>query len=94
MFMFRKGRFKLVEYAGERPQLFDLEADPGERHDLATDPAMAGRIAELQVARGAICDVDAVNARAFADQAARIAEHGGAEAILQGTDIPHTPAPV
>ncbi|MEP7085303.1 MAG: sulfatase-like hydrolase/transferase [Betaproteobacteria bacterium] len=37
--MVRSGRWKLIYYHGERPQLFDLEADPFERIDLAGDPA-------------------------------------------------------
>jgi choline-sulfatase len=36
--MIRTGRWKLVYYHGYLPQLFDLEADPQERHDLAGDP--------------------------------------------------------
>lgn len=40
------GREKYIwlPYLG-REQLFDLEQDPGERHDLATDPAQAQRVA-------------------------------------------------
>lgn len=94
MFMFRQGRWKLVEYAGQQPQLFDLESDPGEKVDLAGDPARAGQIADLQAARGRICDIEAVDTRAFADQNAKVAAHGGRAAILKGTDIPHTPAPI
>ena len=38
--MIRRGRWKLNLYHGHaRPQLFDLEADPGERRDLGADPA-------------------------------------------------------
>jgi choline-sulfatase len=39
--MIRSGRWKLVYYHGDGPQLFDLERDPHERHDLAADPAHA-----------------------------------------------------
>jgi arylsulfatase A-like enzyme len=39
---------KLIYYPIiERTQLFDLNADPGEMHDLSEDPAQAERIAEL-----------------------------------------------
>ena len=31
--MVRSGRWKLVYYHGERPQLFDLQEDPHELHD-------------------------------------------------------------
>ena len=38
MRMVRAGRWKLVHYHGMRPQLFDLESDPGELIDLGADP--------------------------------------------------------
>jgi len=94
MFMLRKGRHKLVEYVGAPPQLFDLTADPREIRDLAADPAHAGTLESLRAALAAVCDIEAVNARAFADQAARVKAHGGREAILRTADIAHTPAPV
>lgn len=41
--MLRSLRFKLVYYAaGNRSQLFDLQEDPNELHDLSDDPAHAG----------------------------------------------------
>ncbi|MHA1572299.1 MAG: sulfatase-like hydrolase/transferase, partial [Alphaproteobacteria bacterium] len=39
--MLRSGRWKLVYIHGYRPQLFDLETDPHESHDLGEDPAHA-----------------------------------------------------
>ena len=41
MRMVRSGKWKLVYYHGERPQLFDLETDPRELHDLGADAAYA-----------------------------------------------------
>jgi arylsulfatase A-like enzyme len=49
--MLTDGRWKLIVYqvAGdERTQLFDLENDPEECHDLATEPALQARIAGLR----------------------------------------------
>jgi arylsulfatase A-like enzyme len=44
----RMGRWKLIRYPQiDRTQLFDLEADPDERNDLAADPAQRARIASL-----------------------------------------------
>jgi len=46
--MIRRGRWKLNVYHGhERPQLFDLDADPGERRDLGAEPAFADIRSEL-----------------------------------------------
>lgn len=40
--MIRRGQFKLCYYHGAPPQLFDLDADPGEQHDLADNPRYVG----------------------------------------------------
>jgi choline-sulfatase len=93
MFMLRKGRWKLIYYAGYAPQLFDLESDPDEAHDRAADPACAAVLADLEAELRKICDPEAVNERAFADQAARIEAHGGAGAIIARGDFGYTPAP-
>ena len=37
--MLRKGSWKCIYYHREAPELYDLEADPGERRDRAQDPA-------------------------------------------------------
>ena len=46
--MVRLGRWKLIDYHGYPPQLFDLENDPGEMHDLAASPAHAAVREQLQ----------------------------------------------
>ena len=93
LFMLRRGRWKYVAYAGADPQLFDLEADPSERHDLAGSTGHAAVLSAMAEALAEVCDVDAVDARAFADQADVIARVGGRAAILESAEIPHTPAP-
>lgn len=45
--MVRRGRWKLIYAHGYAPQLFDLVADPHERHDLSADPAHASIRDEL-----------------------------------------------
>jgi len=45
--MVRQGRWKLHVYAGERPLLFDLDADPQESRDLAGEAGHAGTLARL-----------------------------------------------
>lgn len=93
IFMLRKGRWKLVEYPGYAPQLFDLEADPREEHDLAALSAHGAALNALRAALAQIADVEAVNAAAFAAQARKIAALGGRDAILGRADQAYTPAP-
>jgi uncharacterized sulfatase len=42
----RSGRWKLIQFhEDDRVELYDLSADPGERHDLAArEPARAGEL--------------------------------------------------
>lgn len=92
-FMIRHGRWKYVYHVGFAPELFDLQADPGETRDLAAEPGMAATLTECEAALRRVCDPEAVNAEAFADQRRRIAQHGGAEAIKRRGDYSYTPAP-
>jgi len=43
-----KGRFKFIYVHGQPDQLYDLEADPHEWHDLASDPAYADVTRDLR----------------------------------------------
>ena len=92
-FMIRKGRFKYIHYVGYAPELFDLNADPLERHDLAPDPAHASLRAELEAELRALRDPEAVDARAKADQAAIVERHGGRAAVVARGSFVGTPAP-
>jgi len=59
--MVRRGRHKLIRHVGfEMPQLFDLEADPGETTDLAGDPGQADVVADLDALVRAGWDPDAI----------------------------------
>ena len=72
IFAIRSGSWKLVETANQRPQLYGLQADPDEMHDLmATSrpgPAACGKLAELRMMLSGICCPQAVDARAKHDQ--------------------------
>ena len=92
-FMIRHGPFKFVHYVGTRPMLFDLDRDPQERNDLATDPGYAGLIRDCLAELRQIVDPEAVDRRARADQEARIAEFGGREAILARGSFGYSPIP-
>ncbi len=52
IFAIRAGQWKLVETANQRPQLYNLQADPDEMNDLAAggdlDPAACAKMVELR----------------------------------------------
>jgi len=82
-FMIRRNEWKYVHYVGAQAQLFNLRDDPFEENDLGCDAKHRGVRSECEAALRAILDPDAVNRRAFSDQARRIQALGGREAILQ-----------
>ncbi len=92
-FMIRRGKFKFVYYVGMPPQLFDLEADPGERRDLAQHSGYAGFVADCEERLRTVVDPEAADARARCDQARRIAELGGRETILAKGGFAFSPVP-
>ena len=92
MFMTRCGRWKYMHYPGYAPELYDLEADPDETHDLAASDAHRAILARCERRLRSVVDPDAANERAFADQAALIARLGGIEAILATDDYDFTPS--
>lgn len=94
VYMTRTPRYKYVYYVGLPPQLFDLESDPDERHDLADDPAYADVLATCERELRSIVDPVAVDEEARADQQRRIQAAGGKEAVIAaGVKVPYTPAP-
>lgn len=92
-YMVRRGRWKYVHYVGMPPQLFDLETDPFEAKDLGEALAHAEVRKMMEAALRAIVDPERASNQALADQDARIAAHGGAEAVLAIGDFGHTPTP-
>ena len=92
IFMLRDGRYKYIEYIGERPQLFDLDGDPFEHDDLAGRSEYAELVVECARRLREICDPDEVDAAAKADQDRRVAEVGGFDAALEYA-INFTPTP-
>ncbi|MEM9027234.1 MAG: sulfatase-like hydrolase/transferase [Pseudomonadota bacterium] len=60
--MLRSGRWKLIDYHGYAPQLFDLETDPDELHDLVASPAHASVRQDLQAQVHATWNPDLIQA--------------------------------
>ena len=72
-------------------QLFDLVKDPDETCDLAArDPTI---VRALEQKLRAVCDPEAVDARAKADQRKAADRWGGAAKLLGETQILFTPPP-
>ncbi len=92
-FMLRHGPFKYVHYVGLPPQLFDLDADPQERRNLAEETGYAGLVADCEARLRRIVDVEAADARAHADQARRAQDFGGPDAILAKGTYGYSPVP-
>jgi len=73
--------------------LFDLQADPCERHDLGQDPALKAIISDCESALRKVVDPEAADKLARADQRVYIEKHGGPEAILKKGTFRYSPPP-
>jgi len=92
-YMLRTARHKYVHYCDAPPQLFDLEVDPRETIDLASDPAHAATLAAHARELRTICDPDALDAQAKVDQRKVIERAGGEAAILGQRMLTFFPPP-
>jgi len=92
-FMVRWDKWKYVHYVGKPPQLFNLISDPNEFNDLGLSNMHGDIRAEGERLLREICDPDAVNDQAFADQRAKVVELGGKEKCRTGYIFNHTPTP-
>lgn len=92
-FMIRRGRWKFIHYVGFEPELFDLEQDPEELHNLANDRRYHNELALLKADLLAICDPDEIEQLAHSDQQELIEKHGGKTAALKLGAPGATPPP-
>ena len=93
--MLRTGRWKYIYHVGFEPELFDLDldADPEETTNVDADPVYAEVVTSLDARLRVICDPEAMDARAHADQAAMIEAYGGREGALKLGAPGATPPP-
>jgi choline-sulfatase len=92
-FAIRHENYKYIHYTGFAPMLFDMQADPFERNDLAGSSAYAASQAACDAALRTLLDPVAVKKRARADQTAMIERVGGKEKIIKRGSIHHSPPP-
>lgn len=72
MVAIRDGRFKFVHCQLDPPQLFDLDADPLETNNLASDPAHAALVGQFMAAIRARWDMARFDAEVRESQARRL----------------------
>jgi choline-sulfatase len=89
--MIRRGRHKFIHSPADPDQLFDLELDPAERVNLASEPAAAGLVAEFRREVAARWDLAALDRAVRQSQRQR---HVVSEALGTGLVTPwdFTPA--
>ena len=85
MVALREGRWKYIRCAADPELLFDLVADPGERVNLADDPAAAGPLARLRAEADRRWDLAAYDAEVRQSQARRAVVY---EALRNGAYFP------
>ena len=92
-FMIRKGHWKFFYYVSMQPQLFNLFEDPDELRDLGTDLEYAKIRSQMEAELRSICDPEAVDAAAKADQMDIVKKNGGVEAVITRGGFGATPPP-
>jgi choline-sulfatase len=81
LLMIRRGKYKYIRSQPDPEQLYDLEADPLERANLAKDPAQADRLARFRSEALARWDEDGLREQVIASQRRR---HLVAAALTKG----------
>ncbi|SFC22030.1 choline-sulfatase [Polaromonas sp. OV174] len=80
-YMVTKARYKFHYYVGFPAELFDLQSDPEELVNIASEPAMAHVVAELELELRKLLDPEKIDRMAKDDQNTLVNRHGGPEAV-------------
>jgi choline-sulfatase len=91
--MVARGRYKYHHYVGYEPELFDLEDDPEEAHDLARSGAHVAVRDEFAQRLRAIVDPVMADRRAKDDQNLLVERVGGRAVAFGVGKIGATPVP-
>ena len=93
--MIRKGRYKYIYYVGFTPELYDLESDPEEIHDLSDDPLYVDVLRDYDAILRGMINPEEVDRRANAAQKELVERAGGPEAVFANlvTTKSYTPVP-
>ncbi len=94
IFMLRWRQWKLIHHVDQAPELFDLQHDPEELHDLAGEPQHQALLHALHDKLRESCEPLEVDRRARQRQRELVQQVGGRDAILARGDIGYSPAPV
>ena len=86
-FMISDGRYKYVYYVDYPAQFFDLQTDPEELEDVASNPEYTELVRHYHGHLLEICDPEEVNARAKTRQAEQLAANGGREKVIERGDL-------
>ena len=94
-FMIRKGRYKYIYYVGYAPELFDLQSDPEEEHDLSNDPLYADVLRDYDELLHRMINPNEIDRQANVAQKILVESHGGPEAVFANlvTTKHYTPVP-
>ena len=94
-YMVRHGKWKYVYFVRypDRPELFDLEADPEELRDLGTDSKFSDVRKTCHERLLNILNPEEVDRRAKRRQAELVAAHGGREAVIRRGSFAYSPPP-
>ncbi len=91
-FMLARGRYKYHHYVGQAAELFDIEADPDELHDLASSRDHGQVVAEFEARLRSMLSPEAVDRQAKDDQNAFV-ERNRTSAELALGNVGATPPP-